>query len=242
MPQPRKQVLNLNRFEDLRRRLVDAGLPPRRARRVTRELIDHHADIVAERMAEGFPRHEAVVAADLRLGGQEELYAEILARDSRRSIIKRHPAMVFPLGPIALAAAIFTVSLFSLIQIMDLLKAFGLASPGTVMDVATAHYYFAGYVLLPALSGYVCWTAYRHQMAWYWPVLGVAALALAGGFLLDLHLTLAVAGKPGSGEYQVGFHMAGGLHIKSWWRLLSPLAIGAAFIAWSRRRELVVAA
>ena len=234
MPQPRKPALNLNRFEDLRHRLIDAGLPPRRARRVTRELADHHADIVAERMAEGFPRHEAVVAADLRLGGQEELYAEILAKDPRRSIIKRYPALVFPLGPLALAAAIFAVSLFALIQATDRLKALGLASPGTVMDVATVHYYVADYLLLPALSVYVCWTAYRHQMAWYWPLLGIAALALVGGLLLDLHLTLSVAGKPGSGEYQVGFHMVNSFDIKSWWRSLSPLAVFGAYLWWSR--------
>lgn len=227
-------------FRHLRHRLVDAGLPPRRARRVTRELADHYADLLDELAAAGVTGDEAARTARFRLGSDDDLAREILARDTRRSIIKRYPALMFPMGPLALAAGIFLVSLMAGIGLVDVLKANGLVWPGVTLAIIDTHYVFASYLLVPLTSLYVCWTAREHRLAWHWPLVGLLVLAFAAGLLLDLHIMPPLPGEPGSGEYSVGFHMAGGLHIASFWRLLTPFFVFLPFLLWSRGKIMSV--
>lgn len=222
-----------HRFDRLRRRLVDAGLPPRRAHRLTRELAEHHADIVSNLVGDGAPHHEAVVAADLRLGLEDELFHEILARDEKRSVVKRHPFVAFALGAPVLAGLVIAGTLVLFILAADGMQHLGLARRLAVLPLVDAHYVFTAYLAVPLMSLLMCWTAATHRLHWGWPLVSILLLAVAGGGFLDPQLIPPIAGQPGSGQYALGFHMAGGLHIKSWWRLLSPLAVFSAYL-WAR--------
>jgi hypothetical protein len=223
-------------FFTLRRRLIDAGLPPRRARRVTRELADHHADLLDELAAQGITGEEAARAARSRLGAPDDLEREILARDTSRSFVKCYPALAFPLGLPALAALLVAVTLMGVLGLDEGLKTIGLGNQGVSFALAEGHYVFAGYLLVPLLSLYAGWTARDHHLAWYWPLCAALVLAVAGGLLFQVTLTPPIPGQAGSGSYEIGFHMAGGLHVQSLWRLLTPLLAITPMVLWKGGR------
>jgi len=224
----------------LRHRLIEAGLPPRHARRVTRELADHHTDLLNELAAAAITGEDAVRTARQRLGALDDLEREILARDPRRSFVKRYPALAFPLGLPLLAALLVTVTLMGTIGLAEGLEAIGLGGQGLHLALVEGHYVFAGYLLVPLLGLYAGWTARDHHLAWYWPLCAALVLAVAGGLLFQTTLTPPVPGQAGSGAYEIGFHMADGLHVKSLWRLVSPFLSFALFLLWRPKDHMTV--
>ena len=104
-------------------RLIQAGIAPRRARRILREFSEHHADLVAEQRALGAGCAEAEAEAVARLGTEQQLVANLLSRSDLRSWARRRPGVAFALTPVLSFALAFAMSLFAMAALVNWRKA-----------------------------------------------------------------------------------------------------------------------
>ena len=101
-------------FDELRERLLQAGIAPRYVRRYLSELADHLADMRAEEERSGRSRAEAECTALLRLGGIEELARAVIDQPQFQSWSARAPWATFGLAPLFLLAGAYGVALLIL--------------------------------------------------------------------------------------------------------------------------------
>ena len=89
-----------SRFDELRERLLHAGIAPRHVRRYVGELRDHFDDLVREETANGASRNAAETKARTRLGSDDDL-AETSCWRGRicAPLMARYPWAVFGVGP-----------------------------------------------------------------------------------------------------------------------------------------------
>ena len=76
------------RFREVASRLLNAGVSPRRVRRLVAELTDHCDDLREELMATGLSRQEADTEAVARLA-TDAMVEAVLSRPELRSWVRR---------------------------------------------------------------------------------------------------------------------------------------------------------
>ena len=84
-------------FNELRERLLRAGVAPRYVRRYLTELTDHLADLRAEEERAGRSRADAEAAALVRLGGMDDLAKAMIEQRQFQSWCVRAPWAMFGL-------------------------------------------------------------------------------------------------------------------------------------------------
>src|SRR2546423_11577805 len=100
-------------FNELRERLLRAGVAPRHVRRYLNELADHLADLRTEEERAGRSRADAESAALIRLGGMDDLAKAMTEQRHFQSWCGRAPWAMFGLAPLLfLAEAYFVACLF----------------------------------------------------------------------------------------------------------------------------------
>jgi hypothetical protein len=107
-----------HRFHEITFQLLNAGVSPRRVRRLVAELADHHDDLLAELNATGLSRQEADTEAFARLD-TDAMVADVLARPELRSWVRRWPWIAFTVVPIAMFAVLFVGMLATLAFSLD---------------------------------------------------------------------------------------------------------------------------
>jgi hypothetical protein len=188
-------------FNELRERLLRAGVAPRHVRRYLAELADHLADLRAEEERTGLSRSDAEAAALVRLGGIDELSKAMTEQRQFQSLCVRAPWAVFGLAPLfLLAGAYFTAC-------MILWSGWKIFLPGTDMPFVRVHgfailYFGVGkwlYFSAPILVGWVIGVvAYRQKFRAAWPTVGMAMTALIGS-VARVHAS-GPAGSGGAGH------------------------------------------
>jgi len=106
------------RFHEIAFQLLNAGVSPRRVRRLVAELADHHDDLRNELSATGLSRQEADTEAFARLA-TDAMVADVLARPELRSWVRRWPWIAFTVVPIAMFAVLFVGMLATLVFSLD---------------------------------------------------------------------------------------------------------------------------
>jgi hypothetical protein len=163
--------------------LIQAGIAPRRARRILLEFAEHHADVVAERISLGDGASDARHAASERVGTEQQLVANLLARPELRSWAHRRPSIAFALAPVLSFALAFVASLLVLIALVEWRKAEGgaLSAASPVLQWIGA---CGGIYLLWALpcgvAALLAFMAARRREASIWPCIGIAAVCFLG--------------------------------------------------------------
>jgi hypothetical protein len=99
-----------NKLDELRERLLRAGVAPRHVRRYLRELAEHLADLTAEERAAGHSGAEAENAALARLGDIDELAEAMIRQRQFRSWASRAPWLTFGAGSLAALAAAYLIA------------------------------------------------------------------------------------------------------------------------------------
>ena len=173
-------------FDSLKERLLRGGVAPKHVRRTIAELRDHQTDLFAEALSRGRSLEEAGLEASIRLGNEDALAAEIIARPELRSWAHRWPWVTYCLTPTALFVLAFA-GLFLLLGFSGTVhadydtfaKRWGSpSSPRSLVSWIRLFYMF-GLPLLLALS--CCFVAGQRRAALRWPVLGVIILSIIGG-------------------------------------------------------------
>src|SRR6266566_9600535 len=174
-------------FNDLRERLLRAGIAPRHVRRYLTELGDHLADLRAEEERAGRSREEAESAALVRLGAMEYLAKAMLGQRQFQSWCVRAPWAMFGLAPLCLLAGAYFIACVYL--------GFGwkIFLPGADTPFASpagprygfANIYFqAGkfyYLAAPVLAGWgMGFIAARQRLKTAWPTVALVLIAWMG--------------------------------------------------------------
>jgi hypothetical protein len=170
-------------FNELRERLLRAGVAPWHVRRYLTELADHWTDLTAEEERAGRSRADAESAALVRLGGMDDLARAMIEQRHFQSWCVRAPWAVFGLAPLFLLAAAY------LVACLILWSGWNIFLPGTdspfvrtggfailYFDVGRLLYYSA-----PILVGWgIGYVAVRQRLKAVWPMAGIALIAWMG--------------------------------------------------------------
>jgi hypothetical protein len=229
-----------NPFHELRERLLRAGVAPRHVRRYLAELADHLADLTAEEERAGRSRADADSAAQIRLGGMDDLFQAVIQQRQFQSLCVRAPWAAFGLGPLVLLAGAWCVSLLLLwsgwrMFLPDAETPFGVRQFGIgnlYFQLDRALYYSA-----PILIGWgIGLVAVRQRLKAAWPITGLVPIAL-----LDVMAQVRASHPDGVGRIGMAFTMGATVHGISY-RLLYALAIltlmALPYLAWRIREAL----
>ncbi len=170
-------------FNELRERLLRAGVAPRHVRRYLSELNDHMFDLEAEEKNAGRSSTDAEAVALIRLGSTDDLAQAMIEQRRFQSWSARAPWAIFSLAPLLLLAAAYYVSLLILWTGWQIFlpKA---DTPFIRIDGFAVFYLGIGrliYFGAPILDGWVILViAARQRCSAFWPVAGTFLVAFVG--------------------------------------------------------------
>jgi hypothetical protein len=171
-------------FQQLRERLLQAGVAPRHVQRYVNELTDHLADLRTEEQRAGRSPADAESAALNRLGGMDELARAMMDRRDVQAWSVRAPWATFGVAPIVLLAAAYFIALFILWSGWKLLLS-GTESPFVRVDGFSMFYFGVGRLIYygsPILIGWgIGLVAARQRLSPLWPAVGLVMIAWIGG-------------------------------------------------------------
>ncbi len=166
-----------------REQLIEAGIAPRRARRILREFAEHQADVIAERLGLGDSFSDAQLAAGARLGSEQQLVATLLARPELRCFAHRRPGIAFAIAPLFSFAIVFVGSLLALVSLVEWRKAhgdlLGAASP-VIQWIGTYGSIYLLWLLPCGVAALLAIMAAHRREASIWPCIGIAAVCFVG--------------------------------------------------------------
>jgi hypothetical protein len=174
-----------NKLDELRERLLRAGVAPRHVRRYLRELTDHLADLTAEEIAAGRAGAEAENVALARLGNIDDLAEAMIRQRKFRSWASRAPWLTFGAGSLAALAAAYLIACSLLLCGWKLFMPTAETPFGHAMPHAFAKLFFAAdkswYYGAPIVVGLgIAMIAIRQRFKGLWPTIGLALIAYMG--------------------------------------------------------------
>ena len=216
-------------------RLIQGGISPRLARRILREYAEHQADLVAEQRRLGLSAAVALAAASARMGSEEQMVAETLARPELHSWLRRRPCAAFTVAPLLAFGGTFVLSIVGLIAFFEWRKARGdslsAASP-LIRWLSEAASVYLLWALPVAVAAAIAVLATRYREVSVWPFVGIMVTCVLGAttnFSFDLP-PLAV--QPGmTAGIGLGADNIGAVLI----RAASAAALTALPYHWARR-------
>lgn len=222
-------------LNDLRERLLRAGVAPRHVRRYLTELADHLADLRADEERAGLGRADAEAAALMRLGEVDTLTKAMIEQRQLQSWCARAPWAVFSLGTLMVLAVAYLVAGLILWTGWKIFLP-GSETPFVPIQGLSVLYFGVGkldYFFAPVLIGWgIGLFAARQRSTPIWPVVGL---------ILDALIASAVrfhAVRPhvpsADGHVSVGFNFASGLE-HTYGILLLTLA---PYLVWRIARML----
>lgn len=168
------------RFDQLRERLLRAGIAPSHVQRYVRELRDHYHDLYEAECAQGRQPLAAEQAARSKLGSDDVLAESVLAQPELHSIAARYPALVFGAAPVLSWLAIETLALLALQPLGESLPELRSQVPLDRLVHLVELYALALVRVLPVLvSAGVFWSAVRRRSGARWPIAGVTLMIVA---------------------------------------------------------------
>jgi hypothetical protein len=174
-------------FDELRERLLVAGVAPRHVRRYLSELSDHFEDLTAEAEPEGRSKPDAESEAISRLGNTDQLAEAMLGQPRFKSWCAQIPWAMFGIAPLLLLGSAYFLACLYLWWGWTFFKPgadtpFG--SPAGPMYGLANLYFQAGkffYISAPILAGWtIAFVAARQRLKSRWPTLALVLIAWMG--------------------------------------------------------------
>jgi len=176
-------------FNELRERLLWAGVAPRHVKRYLKELTDHLTDLRAEEERAGRTRQDAEAAALARLGSVDDLTNAMIRRRQFQSWSVRAPWATFGILPMALLAGAYFIACFILWSGWRMFlpgadTPFG-SGVGPIPIHSRENIYFQTgrliYFTAPILVGWgIGLIAVRQRLKAAWPTVGLVLIAWMG--------------------------------------------------------------
>jgi len=229
-------------FNELRERLLRAGVAPRHVRRYLRELSDHLADLTAEEVSAGRSGADAESASLARLGGMDELAKAMIGQQNFQSWSVRVPWATFGIVPLLVLAGAYYLALFILwsgwkMFLPDAITPFGVRIGGPTYAIENI-YFQTGRMIYFGAPLFVGWAlvmvAARQRLKAIWPFAGLALVAFISS-TVRVHATRLVPG--GTAHVSLGL----GLGPDIWGTVVYALAIVSLavlpYLVWRVRRR-----
>jgi hypothetical protein len=230
-------------FNELRERLLRAGIAPRHVRRYLRELSDHLADLAAEEKSKGLDRQDAESVALARLGSMDDLALAMIQQRQFQSWSVRAPWAAMGLVPLCFLAAAWFAACFILWSGWQVFLP-GASTPFIPVEGIGVLYFGVGrmlYFTAPVLIGWgIALVAARQRLQTGWPAVGLALLALAGAAAHVHAARTALSG--GVARVSMSFTLGNstGEIVNGVLRTLVLLTLMAApYLAWRLRRAFL---
>ena len=224
----------------LTERLLRGGVAPKHVRRTVAELRDHFEDLKEEARKNGCAGDEAAKEAQNRLGSEDVIANDILARPELQSWAARWPWAVYGLGPL------FSFVVIALGSI--LLFGFGMGFGNAVTDAryipplwlqSVIDVFFLCVVYLAPLlvAVWVCRQAVLRRAAMGWPGIGFLMVCICGA-ALDIAVNWPATSEA-LAHLSVGFSLAPPFPDPSdtVLRALINVAVVAVFLRWCRHKQ-----
>jgi hypothetical protein len=171
------------RFEGLSRQLSQAGIAPRHVKRLIAELEAHFLDLVAELRSTGLSQEESESQAAVRLGTEDVLAANIIARPELKAWARQWPWLAFVLLPLLVLPVQFVLSMAAAAAVFSFsTRVLGLTPvhPGVVLWVVGVLQAYGMWIAPMLTAGAACFLALRRGAPVAWPIVGCALIALVG--------------------------------------------------------------
>lgn len=236
-------------FNELRERLLRAGIAPRHVRRYLSELADHFADLTAEEQRAGRSLTDAQSAALARLGRTDDLAKAVIEQRQLRSWCADAPWAMFSLAPlIFLAGAYFIACLYLWCGWRFFLP--GADTPFRTLAAPTYSfpnaYFQAGkfyYYSAPILVGWaIGLVAARQRLKAVWPTVGMVLIAWMGA-TARIHASRTAVPR-GLGHISMDFFSLGAAGQTVGESMLYAFVVFALailpYLIWKLRKALVV--
>jgi len=175
--------MTTRRFEGLSQRLLRAGIAPRHVKRLISELEAHFVDLVAEQRSVGLSQAESESQAAVRLGTDDVLIANILARPELHSWARQWPWLAFVLLPLLALPLQFVLSMLAAVGVVSFsTQVLGMTAhhPGVVPWVVAGLQAYGMWIAPIAAASAACFLAVRSGAPLAWPIVGSALIALLG--------------------------------------------------------------
>lgn len=175
-------------FDELRERLLRAGIAPRHVRRYLAELTEHLSDLIAEEEGAGFSREKAEYAALARMGTIDDLAKAMIDQLRFQSWSARVPWAMFGIAPLFYLTAAYLLACCYLwlgwrIFLPGADTPFGGRPATHIYDLSNV-YFQAGKYFYAFAPIFVSWgvmaLAARQRLKALWPAIGLALLAWMG--------------------------------------------------------------
>ncbi len=170
-------------LNELRERLLRAGVAPRHVRRYIKELADHLADLRAEKEREGRSPADAESESLMRLGSMHDLAKAMTERKEFQSWCVRAPWAMFGLAPILFLTGAYLIALLILWSGWKIFLP-GSDTPFVRTDGFSIFYFGVGrllYFVAPVLVGWgIGLIAARQRLKAIWPYVGLVLISLMG--------------------------------------------------------------
>jgi hypothetical protein len=233
-------------FDELRERLLRAGVAPRHVRRYLKELAEHLADLTEEEECAGHGRADAESAALIRLGGMDELAQAMIERREFQSWCVRAPWAMFGFAPLLFLAGAYFVALF-ILWTGWMVFVPGADTPFGIRAHGFANLYFQTgkflYYSAPVLVGWgIGFVAARQRLKpglkLVWPAAGLIVIALMGS---AARVHAGRAAVPGwSGHIRMSFAFGSSLQATLIHVLTMLLLMAAPLLIWRLQRAHVL--
>jgi hypothetical protein len=195
-------------FDDLRDRLLRAGVAQRHVRRYVTELTEHLGDLTEAEKRRGAATSEAAARALAQLGTDDRLADAMIRRPDLRAWSVQAPWAAYLLAPPAALGVALGLGIALVMAIVETHRPDGGGRPvlpAWFGGMTAADTLFVTR-LLPLLLGWgVALQAARQRMPALWPALGLGVIAVIGGSL-EFAVTLPVPPDL-PGELSLGFAM-----------------------------------
>jgi hypothetical protein len=175
--------MTTRRFDGLSQRLLRAGIAPRHVRRLVAELEAHFADLVTEQRSAGLSQAESESQSALRLGTDDVLIANVLARPELRSWARQWPWLAFVLLPLLALPLQFVLSMLAAVGVLAFsTQVLGMNAlhPGAVPWIVAGLQAYGMWIAPMAAAAAACFLAVRCGAPLAWPIVGSALIALLG--------------------------------------------------------------
>jgi len=229
-------------FDELRERLLRAGVVPQHVRRYLAELSDHLADLTAEEEHAGRGRKEAEAVALVRVGRLDELAGAMIERPELQSWSRRAPWTVFGLGPILSLGILYFVACLILWSGWRIFLP-GSEKPFVRLDGFAVLYFGVGRLLYYSAPILIGWgfavVAARQRLRVMWPILSMVLLAWIGCVTRVRTIGPVVPGDVGGVSMGFGFGPSTGETLIYGAVMLSLMAAPYLVWQWHRARLAV---
>lgn len=229
-------------FEELRERLLRAGIAPRHVRRYLAELNDHLDDLIQTQRDAGYDAQNAAIRARARLGDDEDLAIAMLARPALYSLPARAPWLVFGLFPLAALIALCAVPIAFLAAAASwhVHSNGSPAAPAWFQDLALSLVFLGNWILTPLIAGLFALLASRQRLPARWPLIAGIVLAAIG-----FHMQASFPGPhQHGGSLGIGLSFPGGQDGMGWsgWLAVTLLTIAPAMLyrVWRGRSDFSI--